>query len=197
MSRFIATVMGAAVLAGWTASGGDLAYSEPPETASSAGAQPVLHLSQRGRPRGVARRRFVRVVRRAARYWRVRIGAPTRLIAGRRDGVNVVSFSRRLPERIGGQTMKATTLTGGRVVDREIDVRLNSRTPWADGPELPSRRQWDLATVLYHEFGHVVGARHTHRCRNSAMYHEGRPGEWWRGSGDWFRYGCRNAPGVF
>ena len=93
--------------------------------------------------------------------------------------------------------MKVWTRKRGRLALREVDVRVNSRVPWADGPELPSPREWDLETVLLHEFGHVVGAPHTRRCQNSPMYHQGARGEWWRGRGDWFRYGCRNAPGVF
>jgi hypothetical protein len=111
--------------------------------------------------------------------------------------VNVVGFSRRLPVRNGGQTRKLTRLVNGRVASQEIDVLLNPGVPWADGPELPTTWEWDLISVLYHEFGHVVGARHVRHCRNSPMNHSLKNGEWWRGSGDWFRYRCRNAPGVF
>ena len=152
----------------------------------------TLYLNLRGRPRGVSATRLRALVRRSAAYWGIQTAGTSRT-PGRLDRFDVIGFSRRTPAFAAGATLISTTRNGG-LVRREFDVFLNPRLPWAAGPARPSRRQWDLESVILHEIGHVVGARHTSRCVNSPMYHSITNGEWWRAEDNWFRWGCSNAP---
>jgi len=68
----------------------------------------------------------------------------------------------------------------------------NDRVSWQAGPEYPSGDEFDLETVLVHEFGHFAGnGRHVPgRCRNNPMVPTGADAEWWRSPNDWYRLGC-------
>ena len=117
--------------------------------------------------------------------------------------MNVVGFAHGLPQgslglqvewterRCGGDSYGGFRCTS-RVVER--DILLHPGIRWERGPAHPSSREYDLHSVLLHEFGHFRGMRHTRsRCQNSPMYHSIANGEWWRSSRDWYRRGCRNS----
>lgn len=171
------------------------AQATPPrERARASASLPAFRVNLGHRPRGVSRTRLRYLVSKSARRWRIRIVGYTRRSPNRVDRHNVIGFSSRLPLTAAGQTRLATTYVNGRPVRREWDIRLNARLRWQQGPALPTGRQIDLETVLLHELGHAVGARHTAKCADSPMYDDIGGGEWWRSKRDWYRRGCPNAP---
>ena len=172
------------------------------------------------RPRTVGAERFLALSHSSAARWGVQVAGVRRdALPDRRDGVDLIGFSRRLPRaalgvavdyivevyrrgppqctvrrRPDGSSRRTCRpgrlrLVGRRTVER--DLTINARQPWEQGPVYPSRREVDLETTLIHELGHHAGRRHVGRCVNSPMMVSLAPGEWWRGPRNWYRRGCR------
>ena len=74
----------------------------------------------------------------------------------------------------------------------ENDIGINSNVPWNPGPGYPPIDQYDLETVLLHEFGHYAdpSAPHEARCSGGPLTESLDTGEWWRDYNDWFEFGC-------
>ena len=79
-----------------------------------------------------------------------------------------------------------------KITDRDILVRRD--VPWALGPAWPTPEEFDMQTVLLHEFGHLAGnLRHNANCSVAPMTPSLAPGDWWRSTLD-HRVVCR--PGA-
>ncbi len=161
-------------------------------------------------PREVGVTRFVALAVRTGRRWGLRPVGTTGRVAGRRDGVSTVGFSRVLPPGALGLTTIYRVVRyrvtrrcgpggcvvvgpprrlGTRVVER--DVALDPSVPWQRGPAHPGAGRYDLETVLLHELGHMAGNRgHARRCANSPMVPALAAGEWWRDPDDFFFRRC-------
>jgi hypothetical protein len=153
---------------------------------------PELYVNLSHRPHSVGASRFRHLVHESARRWGIRVAGFTDRPPQNGDGINVIGFT-RMPIRDNADTLGTATFVDGSPSRRELDVRLNSLRRWQDGPVLPTFYQWDLETVILHEFGHVAGAVHTNRCVNSPMAPGLANGEWWRGTRNWYRYHCSNS----
>lgn len=116
------------------------------------------------------------------------------------DGRNTVGFSRSLSGDLLGRTTIYRRLYYGRRKNGrryvrysrviEEDLALAYNTDWNFGPGYPTADNYDLESVLIHEFGHFAGNEHSQRCRNSPMASTIDAGDWWRGVDDWQRAGC-------
>jgi hypothetical protein len=78
-----------------------------------------------------------------------------------------------------------------RVVD--TDLSLDAAQEWQGGPAYPSASQFDLESVIIHEFGHVAGNEHVFGCENTPMIVSSGTGERWRAPDDWLRFGCNGV----
>ncbi len=167
----------------------------------------AFRVSLRNVPSEVSVTRFLALAVGSGRRWGLRPLGTTNRVAGRRDGVSVVGFSRALPPgALGLTTIYRVVLyrvtrrcgpagcvmvgpprrVGTRVVVR--DVALDPTVSWAPGPAHPAIDRYDLETALLHELGHAAGnRRHARRCADSPMVPALAAGEWWRGPDD-FRF---------
>lgn len=173
----------------------------------------AFRISLRGVPETVGATRFVALAARSGRRWGLRPLGTTRRRAGVRDGVSVVGFSESVPPRALGVTtayrvaryraLRRCGPAGCRTVGRprlidvrvvERDVALNPDVPWQRGPAHPSSDEFDLETVLLHEFGHAAGnPRHARRCADSPMIATLSSGDWWRSPSDFSFRRCGEA----
>jgi len=173
----------------------------------------AFRISLRGVPDTVGATRFVALAARSGRRWGLRPRGTTNRLAGVRDGVDVVGFSGAVPSgalgvttayrvaryrvvrrcgRSGCANVGRPRFIGTRIVER--DVALDPDAPWQRGPAHPSSDQFDLESVLLHEFGHVAGnRRHARRCADSPMIAALSPGDWWRSPSDYAFRGCGGA----
>lgn len=171
------------------------------------------------RPANVPRDRFVEILNRSTGYWDVPVRGESTREPGRFDGVQVAGFSDQLPPQALGlwyatyhnvyrRVRRCRRTSSGAlrckrvrkyrysVID-EADVMAAVRPDWNSADRHPFRSEFDLLTVLVHEFGHFARPNMPHRqgCVNTALIDSLANGEWWWNRGDWFRYGCANAPG--
>ena len=155
------------------------------------------------RPSLVKQARFLTLVDRSGEHWGQRSVGRTGRRPGARDGHNVVGFTTEVDSGIGGQTYCFDGVIhvhrGGRRHEHcvERDILINPRVLWEQGPRHPSSEEYDLETVLLHEFGHFSGnwPREGRRCTNSPMASPLYNGEWWRSRRDFRWIGCGSARG--
>jgi hypothetical protein len=146
-----------------------------------------------GVPAGVSPARFLALVRNSARRWRLHSlgtlpGSP-RFGNGRSE----VGFSTtQVPRAALAVTIIGRRRGGG----LERDLLIRAAVPWDEGPAHPTRRQYDLETVILHEMGHFAGNEfHVPRgCRDTPMVVGLARGEWWRSTTD-FSYRACNTGG--
>ena len=78
-------------------------------------------------------------------------------------------------------------------------MQLNPFVPWEQGPAYPTPPEYDLESTVLHELGHFAHPmkdNHVFGCENSPMIDAISPGEYWRDSDEWLRYGCSASTGV-
>lgn len=184
--------------------GADLVTSKIPRAVGVRRAY-AYRLSSANLPRGVGARRFAVLARTAAKRWGLREVGTTRSAPRSGDRSDTIGFARDVPAVALGVTRirsvryyrrvnGVSRLVSERVVERDMSLAVG--VPWHVGPGTPPPDRVDLQTVIVHELGHYAGnARHARECANSPMWAGLRPGEWWHSRGDWFQYGCSNAPG--
>jgi hypothetical protein len=143
-----------------------------------------FYLSAEKLPENVARARFQKLARAAAKRWGLKALRWTSAKAGVNDGFSVAGFSTKIDDGVLG--LQTDYVKGGKVV--ESDLALNASENWNAGPDYPALDQVDLESVVLHELGHMAGnKKHRARCTNSPMVEALAAGEWWRGSRDkWF-----------
>jgi hypothetical protein len=174
-------------------------------TASAEAAVSFELNTRHARPGEVSGHRMARIVTVSTRFWRragfhVRYAGPSPHKAGLHDGHNVISFARRTPRRSLGQTIcRDASIHRHRSGLRhehcsEVDIRLNPRAGWNDGPRRPSFDEFDLRTTLLHELGHLAGITHERRhCANSPMFSPLLNGEYWWGKRKSHRHFCGHS----
>jgi hypothetical protein len=146
-----------------------------------------------GVPAGVSSARFLALVRNSGRRWGLHSlgtlpGSP-RFGNGRSE----VGFSTtQVPREALAVTIVGRRRGGG----RERDLIIRADIAWDEGPAHPTRRQYDLETVILHEMGHFAGNEfHVPRgCRDTPMVVGLARGEWWRSTTD-FSYRACNTGG--
>ena len=149
------------------------------------------------RPRGVTAARFLKLAQRSGAHWGATYLRRTSHRPGVQDGHNVVGFARATSAGAGGQTYCFDGLLhqhrrGLHEHCAERDILINPRVDWQQGPRYPRFHEYDLETVLLHEFGHFSGwwPREGRRCTNSPMASPLYNGEWWRSRRDYHWRGC-------
>jgi hypothetical protein len=145
------------------------------------------------RPATVSAKRFLEIVTQQAPRWNLAaVARPTTAQTGVRDGRWVVGFEPGLPRGTLGR--RTVWYRAGRVVEQDVELSPDYR--WEQGPGYPSSLEFDLTSVLIHELAHVADpeAAHAPRCANVSLADSLGPGDWWRGTDDWFKRGCRGAP---
>ena len=149
------------------------------------------------RPGGVTVRRFLTLADRAGAHWGASYRGRTGHRPGVADGHNVVGFSRGIDPGAGGATycfdgVLHRHARGLHEHCSERDILINPRVKWEQGPRHPASDEYDLQTVLLHEFGHFSGwwPREGRRCTNSPMASPLYNGEWWRSRRDYHWRGC-------
>jgi hypothetical protein len=146
-----------------------------------------------GVPAGVSQARFLALVRNSGRRWRLHsLGTlPGEPHFG--NGRSEVGFSTtQVPREALAVTIVGRRRGGG--LERDLIIRAD--IPWDQGPAHPTRRQYDLETVILHEMGHFAGNEfHVPRgCRDTPMVVGLARGEWWRSTTD-FSYRACNTGG--
>ena len=197
-----------------------LAVGAPPAMA----AETLLVNATDERPEGVDAARLYDLSEGSARRWNMSVIGNSSSEPGVRDNQQVVGFSRatnpkalgvtsvwsrtrykvkhvRVCTRVRGKrrckTVKKYVRNGVEVVER--DIQLNPFVPWEQGPDYPSETEYDLESTILHEIGHVANPtkdNHVFGCENSPMIDSIAPGEFWRDSDNWLRYGCTASPGA-
>ncbi len=162
-----------------------------------------------GVPTGVSGAYFRELARLSGWRWGLTYRGTTSAFAyGRPDGISAVAFSYIVPPGSLGVTStwtrratrkqrvckrgKCRSVTRRVRVIVEQDIAINAWTTWQQGPPYPFGTQYDLESVLIHEFGHMASLnnRHFTGCRNSPMTVAAAAGEYWRSENDWARRGC-------
>jgi hypothetical protein len=80
---------------------------------------------------------------------------------------------------------------GLKVVDE--DIELDPYQLWQAGPRYPNMDQFDLESVLLHEFGHFAGNAHAPDCSNTPMVATQAPEDWWHAADDFYVDLCGEA----
>jgi hypothetical protein len=146
-----------------------------------------------GVPSDVSKARFLALVRNSARRWRLHsLGTLTgepRFGNGRSE----VGFS---TTQVPREALAVTIIGRRRGGGLERDLIIRADIPWDQGPDHPTRTQYDLETVILHEMGHFAGNEfHVPRgCRDTPMVVGLARGEWWRSTTD-FSYRACNTGG--
>lgn len=176
------------------------------------------------RPVNVDPARVSELAQDAARRWKLTVAGNTGDVPGPRDGEQVFGFSNATnPKALGVttvwtrarykvktsrrcryvngrrrcQTVRRTVKVGTTVVEK--DVQLNPFVPWEQGPDYPTVGEYDLESTILHELGHFAHPtieNHVFGCENSPMIDSISPGEFWRDTDEWLRYGCSASPGA-
>jgi len=145
-----------------------------------------FYVSSGGFPAVVDPARFRTIIRRSASRWGLKAHGWTSALAGRADGFNVAGFG-KVPKQ--ALAMQVEYVRRGRVLDRDLVIRRD--LDWQLGPAYPAMDEYDLESVLLHELSHFAGnKRHRPRCANSPLVEAMAAGEWWRGPGDRWSFGC-------
>ncbi|HEX8064910.1 MAG TPA: hypothetical protein VF520_00135 [Thermoleophilaceae bacterium] len=175
------------------------------------------------RPSNVTPERLEELATVSAARWHLRVAGLTGTPPGVRDGIQAFGFSsatdadalgvtsvwsrpryrvkktKRCQRSRGRRTCRVVRTyvkVGDEVIEK--DVQFNTEVPWQPGPAYPSAAEFDLESTILHELGHFANpTRDTHvfGCENSPMIHAISPGEFWRGTDDWLRYGCSASTG--
>jgi hypothetical protein len=146
-----------------------------------------------GVPAGISRARFLALVRNSARRWRLHsagtVGGRPRFGNGRSE----VGFS---TAQVPPEALAVTIIGRRRGGGLERDLIIRADIAWDEGPDHPTRQQYDLETVILHEMGHFAGNEfHVPRgCRDTPMVVGLARGEWWRSTTD-FSYRACNTGG--
>ena len=146
-----------------------------------------------GVPAGVSAARFLALVRNSARRWRLHsVGT----LAGQPrfgNGRSEVGFS---TTQVPREALAVTIIGRRRGGGLERDLIIRGDIPWDEGPDHPTRQQYDLETVILHEMGHFAGNEfHVPRgCIDTPMVVGLARGEWWP-STDYFSYRACNTGG--
>jgi hypothetical protein len=146
-----------------------------------------------GVPAGVSRARFLALVRNSARRWGLHSAGTVPGEPRFGNGRSEVGFS---TSQVPPQALAVTVIGRKRGGGLERDLIIRADIPWDQGPAHPTRRQYDLETVILHEMGHFAGNEfHLPRgCRDTPMVVGLARGEWWRSTTD-FSYRACNAGG--
>ncbi|MDQ3934158.1 MAG: hypothetical protein M3340_05955 [Actinomycetota bacterium] len=175
------------------------------------------------RPAGVDATRLYQLADSSAKRWKLSVAGNAGYAPGTRDGTQTLGFSRSTnPKALGVtsvwtrtryivKTSRRCTRVNGkrrcRTIRRyvrngidvvEKDVQLNPYVKWEQGPAYPAVEEYDLESTILHELGHFANPlkdSHVFGCENSPMIDSIAPGEFWRDSDDWLRYGCNGMPG--
>jgi hypothetical protein len=197
----------------WLEAFPDLAQSPIPRWVAGSRRLRSFVTSRRALPPGVSRDRWLALADTTAGRWGLRSRRVASYGVDNGDYENQVGFGYDLRNRTLGSTITSQILRYRRVrvcgvrtcwyrrhvvrkrtVDR--DIVLNYWKRWQEGPAYPTRREYDLQTVLIHEMGHLAGNGHRGSCVNSPMVEGGLPGDWWRSPGDYYWVGCGSSAGV-
>jgi hypothetical protein len=176
------------------------------------------------RPANVDATRLDQLAADGARRWSLRVAGSTGDAAGPRDGRQVFGFSAATNRKALGvttvwtrarikvktsrrcryvngrrrcHTVRRTVKVGTSVVEK--DVQLNPFVPWEQGPDHPAADEYDLESTILHELGHFAHPtieNHVFGCENSPMIDSISPGEYWRDTDEWLRFGCPGSTGV-
>lgn len=192
---------------------------------ATAGAANTLYVNARDdRPDAVSAERLHEVAVRSARRWGLRVAGTTSRPPGVRDGTQAFGFSNATnPRALGvtsvwmraryrvtrarvcrrlGRTLVCRVIERRRKIGDEVvekDVQLNPFVTWEEGPSYPARDEYDLESTILHELGHFANPlkdNHIRGCGNSPMIEAISPGEFWRDTDDWLRYGCSSSTGT-
>ena len=176
------------------------------------------------RPTGVDAARLYDLSEEGASRWKMAVAGNSSNEPGVRDNQQVIGFSRatdaqalgvtsvwsryrykvkttRVCTRVRGKrrckNVKKYVRDGVEVVER--DIQLNPFVKWEQGPAFPAADEYDLESTILHEIGHFAHPtkdNHVFGCENSPMIDSISPGEFWRDSDNWLRYGCAASPGA-
>ncbi len=168
-------------------------------------------------PDGVDTERFVAMAETQGARWGLRPDGVTFDTASLRNRRSEVGFSDRVPDGALGvhhrrflvryrRLMRCRILANGSrsgcvtvgvrklatiVTDRDILLRRD--VAWEIGPAWPEADEFDLQTVIIHEFGHFAGnEQHDANCTVAPMTPSLSPGDWWRSTLD-HRVVCRKG----
>jgi hypothetical protein len=175
------------------------------------------------RPQGVDAVRLYDLAESSAKRWKLNVVGNASQEAGLRDGTQVLGFSSRIDPKALGVTsvwtraryriktshvcarvkgkrrcrkVRRYVRSGTEVVER--DTQLNPFVKWEQGPAYPSSTEYDLESTILHELGHFANPtkdNHVFGCEDSPMIASIAPGEFWRDSDDWLRFGCSQSSG--
>jgi hypothetical protein len=195
-----------------------------PASAPAANSNSFYVNAQDDRPASVDASRLSAIASDAARRWSLTVAGNTGELPGPRDGRQVFGFSRSIDRKALGVTtvwtrvryklktsrrcryvngkrrcvtVRKNVRVGTEVVEK--DVQFNPFVPWEQGPAYPSIDEYDLESTILHELGHFAHPtieNHVFGCENSPMIDSISPGEFWRDSDDWLRFGCSASTGA-
>lgn len=195
-----------------------------PASASAANSNRLYVNATADRPAGVDAARLYDVSDQSASRWKLSVEGNASRAPGVKDGMQVIGFSKTTASQALGvttvwsrtrfklvtsrrcwrqnskrrcQTTRRYVKDGVEVVEK--DVQLNPFVPWEQGPALPSPADFDLESTILHELGHFANPlkdNHVFGCENSPMIDAIAPGEFWRDSDDWLRFGCSASTGA-
>jgi hypothetical protein len=183
-----------------------------PGWAGTRGSWPYRINASFGIPSYVSAQWFHDLAKMSASRWGLTYGGTTAAIPGLRDGISSVGFSYAVPAGVLGvqstglarrtkwvrsckRVRGKRTCRSVRRVQRvpvEKDLQISRAYIWEEGPAYPLSTDYDLESVLIHEFGHMASDFNVHvdGCVNSPMIRAAGPGDWWRSPTDWARAGC-------
>ena len=194
-----------------------------PAPAASANSNSFYVNATDDRPAGVDADRLTALANDAARRWSLRVAGSTGDVPGPRDGRQVLGFSESIDQKALGvttvwtrvryrvkttrvcgyvkgkrrcRTVRKNVKAGTEVVEK--DVQFNPFVTWEQGPDYPSLDEYDLESTILHELGHFAHPtieNHVFGCENSPMIDSISPGEFWRDTDEWLRYGCDDSTG--
>ena len=175
------------------------------------------------RPADVDAERLYDLSEQSAARWKMAVLGNHGDAPGVRDGTQVIGFSRATnPKALGVTTVwtraryklktahtctrvkgkrrcrkvKRYVRSGYEVAER--DIQLNPFVKWEQGPGYPANDAYDLESTILHEFGHFANPakdNHVFACENSPMIDSISPGEFWRDTDEWLRFGCSASTG--